>query len=188
MSFGPRLLPTRYLSLSPASSASPSGHQRLIWLSESSRTARVGWGTSMANPRRQPCKVPAASELVEGVSGSAIMKRAHMNQRVVMIRLVALLVLITSASDYCAFDVWDPSAPMSAAGSEAIRDLVQYRQASVKMRPSELPDDHCLCCSPWIAPRRPALPRASLSSTVTQAAKASLPSSDPILIEHPPRA
>jgi hypothetical protein len=110
-----------------------------------------------------------------------------MNRRVVMIRLIALLVLITAASDYCAFDVWDPSAPMNSAGSEAIGDLVQYSQASVKIRTSELPDDHCLWCSPWIASQRPALQPTSLSSSVTQAAKASLPSSDPILIEHPPR-
>jgi len=105
-----------------------------------------------------------------------------------MIRLVALLVLIAAASDYCAFDVWDPAAPMNSAGSEAISDLVPDWQASVKVRTSELPDDHCLCCSPWIASQRPAREPASLSSTLTQAPKAFLPSSDPIVVEHPPRA
>ena len=47
-----------------------------------------------------------------------------MHHRVVMyLRLVALLVLITSACDYCAFDVWDSTAPMSLTRSEAIRDF-----------------------------------------------------------------
>ena len=111
-----------------------------------------------------------------------------MRSRVITIRIVALIVLMTSAADYAAFDRWDPSAPMNSAGLEAIPDLVPETATSLSVRATYLPDDHCLCCSPWIAPQLPALQPASLSSSVTQTAKASLQSSDPILFERPPRA
>jgi hypothetical protein len=39
-------------------------------------------------------------------------------------RLVALIVLLTSASDYSAFDRFDPSVPTNSAGLEAIPHLV----------------------------------------------------------------
>ena len=111
-----------------------------------------------------------------------------MNQRTVMMRLVAMLVLITSAFDYCAFDVWDPTAPMSSGRSEAIRDLVPRHQTSAKIRTSELPDDHCLCCAPGISPRPAVLHRVTLTSFLFHAAAASVPSSDPIIPKRPPRA
>ena len=67
-----------------------------------------------------------------------------MRHRVVIIRLVALLVLVTSACDYCAFDLWDQTAPISLSRSEAIRVLIPDRQTSVQNVSSELPDDQCL--------------------------------------------
>jgi hypothetical protein len=50
--------------------------------------------------------------------------------RAVLFPSVALLVLITSAFDYCAFHVWDPGAPMSSTRSEIIRDLVPHHRTS----------------------------------------------------------
>jgi len=83
-----------------------------------------------------------------------------MRSRAITLRLVALIVLLTSASDYYAFDRLDPSAPMNSAGLEAIPDLVPQTATTANLRTTDLPDDCCLCCSPWIAPQRPALPRA----------------------------
>jgi hypothetical protein len=108
--------------------------------------------------------------------------------RAVLIRLVALIVLITSAFDYCAFDVWDPAAPMSSAGLETIRDLVPGHPASAQIRTSESSDDHCLGCAPGISPRPAILHRITLTSSLFHPAEASVPSSDPIIPERPPRA
>jgi hypothetical protein len=104
----------------------------------------------------------------------------------VTIRLVALIVLLTSAADYSAFDPWDPSAPMNSAGVAVIQCLVP--QMGMTASATDLPDDHCLCCSPWIAAKSPALPRAVLSLSAAQSVVADIPSTDPYLIERPPRA
>jgi hypothetical protein len=112
-----------------------------------------------------------------------------MRSQVIAIRLVALIVLLTSAFDYYAFDRWDPSAPMNSAGPEAISAFApQTAATTASLHTTDLSDDHCLCCSPWIAPPRPVLPRVSVSSSVPQNARAAVPFSDPILIERPPRA
>jgi hypothetical protein len=104
----------------------------------------------------------------------------------VTIRLVALIVLLTSAADYSVFDLWDPSAPMNSAGVAAIQRLVP--QTGMTASATESPDDHCFCCSPWIAAKSPELPRAVLSLSAAQSAEADLPSTVPFLIERPPRA
>jgi hypothetical protein len=104
-----------------------------------------------------------------------------------MIRAVAVLLLITSAFDYCAFDLEDPSAPMSSVRSEAIPDLVPDQQASAKIVTSELPDDRCLCCSPGISPRPPVLFRVTLNSLVFPTCEIAVPSNDPVVFERPPR-
>jgi len=83
-----------------------------------------------------------------------------MKSRAIPIRLVALIVLLTSACDYVAFDRWDPSAPMNSMRLEVIPDLVPKTATTVSVHTVDLADDHCLCCSPWIAPQRPALPPA----------------------------
>jgi hypothetical protein len=110
-----------------------------------------------------------------------------MRFQAVTIRMVALIVLLASASDYSAFDRFDPSAPMNAAGLEAIPYLVSRTAALVGLRTNNLPDDHCLFCSPWIAPRRSFLAQSSLSTALTQRPKIVLPSSQPFRIERPPR-
>jgi len=92
-------------------------------------------------------------------------------------RLVALIVLLTSASDYSAFDRFDPSVPTNSAGLEAIPHLVSKSATRASLHTTDLPDDHCLFCSPWIAPRRSVLAQFSLSSPVAQSPTAALPSS-----------
>jgi hypothetical protein len=111
-----------------------------------------------------------------------------MRCRPISIRLVALIVLLTAASDYSEFDRVDLSAPMNSAGPESIGDLASRTPKPVSLHATNLPDDQCLFCSPWITPQPPALSRANLSSRLTQSAKTSLASRDPILIELPPRA
>jgi hypothetical protein len=111
----------------------------------------------------------------------------HMRSRTIIIRLLALIVLATSAFDYYAFDRWDPSAPMNSA-ELAIHDLAPHTAITVSARTTSSADDNCLCCSPCLQPRRPALPRVHLSSSLIQIVNAWLPSADPILIERPPRA
>jgi hypothetical protein len=106
----------------------------------------------------------------------------------VTIRAVVLIVLLTSASDYSAFDRFDPSAPMNSAGAQAMPHLVSRTAILASLCTNDLPDDHCLFCSPWIAPQRSVLAQSSLSSAVTQSPKVVLPSSKPMRIERPPRA
>jgi hypothetical protein len=111
-----------------------------------------------------------------------------MRSRSIFVRLVALIVLLTAASDYSEFDRVDLSAPMNSAGPEAIADLVPRTPPPVSLHTTNLPDDQCLFCSPWIEPQPPTLSRVSLSSRLTQRVKTSLPTSDPLLIELPPKA
>jgi len=110
-----------------------------------------------------------------------------MRFRPLLIRLVALIVLLTAASDYSHFDQVDPAAPMNSAGVEAI-GLVPRTPAPASLHTTNQPDDQCLFCSPWTQSQPPALSRISLSSPVTQSPQASLLFSDPILIELPPKA
>ena len=111
-----------------------------------------------------------------------------MRHRGLIIRLVALLVLITSACDYCAFDVWDSTAPMSLTRSEAIRDLVPDHHMSVRNVTSALPDDQCLGCAPSILPRPPILHRVTLEAPVFQAAATPVPFGNRFIPKRPPRA
>jgi hypothetical protein len=111
-----------------------------------------------------------------------------MRHRVVIIRLVALLVLVTSGFDYCAFDVCDPTAPMSLTRSEAIHDRVADYQTSVKNLPSELPDDQCLGCAPSILPRPLIVHRVTLEAFAFQSTEARVPLSDRVILKRPPRA
>jgi hypothetical protein len=111
-----------------------------------------------------------------------------MMSRANTIRLIAIVLLLAAAFDYFAFDVWDPSAPMNSAASGAIPGVVPQTVTTTTVRTPDLPDDHCLGCSPWIAPPRPLLPQVSFSSSVTQGPKAALASNDPDRMERPPRA
>jgi len=65
-----------------------------------------------------------------------------------VLRLVTLLLIASGAIDFCSFDLTDPSASMSEASQ-----IVSWRpHASPLVRadaikPHDLPDDGCLCCS-----------------------------------------
>jgi hypothetical protein len=111
-----------------------------------------------------------------------------MRHRGVIIRLIALLVLVTSGFDYCAFDVWDPTAPMSLTRSEAIRDFVPDHHTSVNNVANELPDDQCLGCAPSILPRPLIVHRVTVEASAFQAAEVLLPLSDRFILRRPPRA
>jgi hypothetical protein len=111
-----------------------------------------------------------------------------MRHRVVIIRLVALLVLVTSACDYCAFDLSDQTAPISLTRSKAIGDLVPDRQSSVQNLTTELPDDQCLGCAPSILPRPLTVHRVTPDAFVFQASEAPVPLSNRFIPKRPPRA
>lgn len=93
-------------------------------------------------------------------------KQKHMRLRSITIRLAALIVLLTSFSDYWAYDRWDPTAPMNSSGPEAIASLAMHRGSDVVLASASLQDDHCLCCSPVIAPSGPVLPPPSMGLPV----------------------
>jgi len=97
------------------------------------------------------------------------------------------MVLLTSVSDYWAYDRWDPAAPMNAPGPEAMTTFVSNAALNVTLYSTTLPDDHCLCCSPWVAPPPPVLPRCRASSSVAQAISAFIPTRNPARIERPPK-
>jgi hypothetical protein len=103
-------------------------------------------------------------------------------------RLVALIVLVMSACDYCAFDLWDQTAPMRLTRSEAIRTLVPDHQMSVKNVTSELPDDQCLGCAPSIMPRPLIVHRVTLDALLVRTAEVPVPSSDRFIHKRPPKA
>jgi hypothetical protein len=142
----------------------------------------------VSNPQVLPEGFQAIPFRAESAQGRVIIIDEHMFLRAVLFRSVALFVLVTSAFDYCAFDVWDPAAPMSSTRSEIIRDLVPHHQTSAMIATSESADDQCLGCAPGISPCPPVLHRVTPNSFVFQATEAAVPSRDPSLIERPPRA
>jgi hypothetical protein len=73
-----------------------------------------------------------------------------MRIRATFSQLVAALVLLLSACDYCAFDMYDSEASMSQAVPVLFRSMGHTVQIAT-VRTIDLPDDHCLWCSPSIA-------------------------------------
>jgi hypothetical protein len=69
------------------------------------------------------------------------------------LRLIALIVLLSGAADYFAFDVGDPVAPMNAAGtSNLICSRTSGASASYRMSPTTIgqtdtQDDGCIGCA-----------------------------------------
>ena len=83
-----------------------------------------------------------------------------------LMRLAAILVLVTSVLDYWAYDRFDPTAPMNACGRDALSGLLFDAVPVVSLESPNLPDDHCLGCSPLLRPRAPSVPLAGLFSSV----------------------
>ena len=73
------------------------------------------------------------------------------------LRLVALIVLLSGAADYIAFDVTDPLAPMDAGRSSTISQRVIHRVSSTAIRDSDGADDKCIGCAAGF-PVRPIRP------------------------------
>jgi hypothetical protein len=90
---------------------------------------------------------------------------------IVTIRLAALVVLFTSFSDYWAYDRFDPTAPMNSSGADALAVLDLFAPPGVGLQSANLPDDHCVCCSPLVAPPAPVVPQpASATPSVNELA------------------
>jgi hypothetical protein len=83
----------------------------------------------------------------------------------ITIRLAALLVLLTSFSDYWAYDRWDPAAPMNASGPEAVAAFDFHVPSGACWHSTNLSDDHCICCSPVIARPAPVVPHPALRTS-----------------------
>ena len=155
---------------------------------------------SNANCRDHRSSVDWCSRRRLDVSTSRSDRSTKMRLGIITFRLAALIVLITSASDYWAYDQWDPTAPMNSSGPEAIAIFASNTPSAVSLHCANLPDDHCLCCSPSVAPPAPVLPQAGFGSSAdgliysirptgskTLSLRASLPSRDPTGFQRPPR-
>jgi hypothetical protein len=109
-----------------------------------------------------------------------------MRIQAIVVRLAALLVLVSSACDCCAFDLNDPEAPMNRPGSVLVVQAVLAVNCAV-VKTSDLPDDHCLCCSPGIvSPTATFESPFLISSTVENRAQPTIPEVQ--MIERPPRS
>jgi hypothetical protein len=89
-----------------------------------------------------------------------------MTLRKPIIRLASLTVLLVSGLDYWAYDRWDPAAPMNSADPEAIAVFVSQDASNVSLHCAKVPDDHCLWCSPTMAPAAPKLALGCFGSSV----------------------
>jgi hypothetical protein len=98
----------------------------------------------------------------------------------VILRLLALLVLVSSACDFCTFDLFDPGAAMSSPGPRSIS--LPAAQAS------DLPDDHCLCCSASIPSPAVTLESPWLISSDVESSAIQAPIPEGRIFEQPPRA
>ena len=107
-----------------------------------------------------------------------------MGIQTIILRLAALLVLLSSACDYCAFDMFDSEASMSLPGPVIVSS---GHATGAAVATSNLPDDRCLCCSPSIPSQAATLERPLLISTTVED-RAIRSSCAPIsAIEQPPR-
>jgi hypothetical protein len=107
--------------------------------------------------------------------------------RGVALRLIAVIVLLSGTADYLAFDVGDPLAPMSAAGTPgSICSSVKLSPPTIL--PADAHDDGCIGCAAGFTAHRVQLLVAE--ATTTTNALYILPISDPSLarINPPPRA
>jgi hypothetical protein len=101
----------------------------------------------------------------------------------IVLRLAALVVLLCSVCDYCAFDRYDLEASMSRPGPVLLGDTGMGICCVTK----DLPDDRCLGCSPSIAPQAPTLEGPVLTSFIAQDRAIQFPIPEAPIIERPPR-
>ena len=111
-----------------------------------------------------------------------------MSARAIIFRLAALFVLLSSASDYSTYDLYDPSASMSLPGPALLLSAAAHPIALAERSTTNLPDDHCLCCCPSIALQRMSLESRVLILSVRERRVVQALVSDRHIIERPPRA
>jgi hypothetical protein len=89
-----------------------------------------------------------------------------MRLRIFTIRITALAVLLSSFSDYWAYDRFDPAAPMNSSGVDAVAafNLRADAPACVGLHSANLPDDHCIYCSPLVRQPGPVVAQPALGA------------------------
>jgi hypothetical protein len=105
------------------------------------------------------------------------------------LRLVALIVLLSGAADYCAFDLSDPLAPMSASGTpSAIVAGANRHMTQTSIRLTDTQDDRCICCAAGF-PAHPIVLRGAAMIAIVNHVSVLRPC-DPQLVrfDPPPRA
>jgi hypothetical protein len=105
------------------------------------------------------------------------------------LRLIAIIVLLSGAADYFAFDVTDPLAPMSAAGTPSfISQYAKHHLSSTAIRHPDGADDGCICCAAGF-PAPPIMLRGTAIIAIMNTASVLRPC-DPQLVrvDPPPRA
>jgi hypothetical protein len=103
------------------------------------------------------------------------------------VRLIAVIVLLSGMADYLAFDVGDPLAPMSAAGTPGLI-CSSVKLSPPTVLPTDAHDDGCIGCAAGFTAHRVKLLVAEVIAT--SEVLCILPPSDPPLarINPPPRA
>jgi hypothetical protein len=105
----------------------------------------------------------------------------------VALRLIAVIVLLSGTADYLAFDVGDPLAPMSAAGTPSfICSRVNLSPPTIL--PTDAHDDGCIGCAAGFTAHRVKLLIAEVIAT-TNVLYIRRPSDPPLArVDPPPRA
>ena len=105
------------------------------------------------------------------------------------LRLIALIVLLSGAADYFAFDLGDPLAPMSAAGTSShIGAGTIHHMSPTTIRNTDTQDDECIGCAAGFTAHRVGFLVAEGIATMN--ALSVFHPSDPQLVrvDPPPRA
>ena len=111
-----------------------------------------------------------------------------MRVRATIFRLAALFVLLSSASDYSTYDLYDPAASMSSPGPTLILTPTVHTVSLTASSAKSLPDDYCLCCAPSIALRSISLEGPVLISSIPEGEGVQALISDRFVIDRPPRS
>jgi hypothetical protein len=98
-------------------------------------------------------------------------------------------VLLSGAADYCAFDVSDPLAPMSASGTPSVIAAGTSRHmGQTSIGNTDTQDDRCICCAAAF-PAHPIMLRGAAIIAIVNTVGV-LPPCDPqiVRVDPPPRA
>jgi hypothetical protein len=105
------------------------------------------------------------------------------------LRLIALIVLFSGAADYCAFDVSDPVAPMSASGTPGFTsEGISCHMSPPGISHTDTQDDRCLCCAAGFPARPVRLRGAVVVATTNPLFMLHLSDPQLVRVDPPPRA